>query len=74
MQLRNNAERAKNGDEAKQRRGRRTKDRYTVRVSVTISIGIAEPNDKNRKPDEVLKAADQALYKAKKKGRNCLAS
>ncbi|NKB37544.1 MAG: diguanylate cyclase [Gammaproteobacteria bacterium] len=74
MRLRNNAERAKNGEEAKQRRGRRARDRNTVRVSVTISIGMAEPDENNRKPDEVLKAADQALYKAKKKGRNCLAS
>jgi len=39
---------------------------------VTISIGVAEKNDKHRHPDEVIKAADAALYRAKKKGRNCV--
>jgi diguanylate cyclase (GGDEF)-like protein len=41
-------------------------------VSVTISIGAAEPGRTLTRPDEVIKAADQALYKAKKKGRNCV--
>ena len=38
-------------------------------VSVTISMGLAE-HDNATTPAEVLKAADKALYKAKKKGRN----
>ena len=42
-------------------------------VSVTISIGVAEKNEKVYEPHDVLKAADQALYRAKKKGRNCIA-
>ncbi len=41
-------------------------------VSVTVSIGAAEPNRNYGKPDEVLKAADKALYRAKRKGRNCV--
>ena len=40
------------------------------KVSVTISIGVAERNDDDRDPDAVLRQADQALYKAKKDGRN----
>jgi diguanylate cyclase (GGDEF)-like protein len=40
------------------------------RVSVTISIGISERSDKSPTPETVLKAADQALYRAKKAGRN----
>lgn len=40
------------------------------KVSVTISIGVAERSDKNPTPDSVIKAADQALYRAKKGGRN----
>jgi len=39
-------------------------------VSVTISIGIAETSDKLATPEDVIKAADKALYRAKKKGRN----
>lgn len=40
-------------------------------VSVTISIGVAESSDRSI-PAEVLKEADQALYRAKRKGRDIL--
>ncbi|CAH0529618.1 GGDEF domain-containing protein [Vibrio hippocampi] len=40
-------------------------------VSITISIGVADTSH-TRKPNEVLKLADEALYQAKKKGRNCV--
>ena len=43
-------------------------------VSVTISIGVADPVKGRTKPSSVLKAADQALYRAKKRGRNCIAT
>jgi diguanylate cyclase (GGDEF)-like protein len=39
-------------------------------VSVTISIGVAERNDRLGTPEEVTQAADRALYRAKEKGRN----
>src|SRR5262249_12711732 len=39
-------------------------------VRVTVSVGLAERDAQTRAPHEVLKAADQALYKAKAKGRN----
>jgi len=39
-------------------------------ASVTISGGCAERNAQRRSAQEVLKSADQALYKAKAKGRN----
>ncbi len=42
------------------------------RVGVTISIGAAEPSADLHGPDQVLKAADEALYRAKKAGRNIL--
>jgi diguanylate cyclase (GGDEF)-like protein len=38
--------------------------------SVTISIGVAQRNDKLATPDAVIKAADQALFRAKRGGRN----
>jgi diguanylate cyclase (GGDEF)-like protein len=40
------------------------------RVPVTISIGVAERNDRHTKWDQVVKAADRALYRAKEGGRN----
>jgi diguanylate cyclase (GGDEF)-like protein len=39
-------------------------------VSVTISIGVAERTERLATPDAVVKAADKALYRAKKMGRN----
>jgi diguanylate cyclase (GGDEF)-like protein len=39
-------------------------------LSVTVSIGVAQPGDALRTPSQVLKAADQALYRAKTGGRN----
>jgi len=39
-------------------------------VSITISIGVAEHSERNPLPANVIKAADKALYRAKKKGRN----
>ncbi len=40
------------------------------RVPVTISIGVAEKNERHGKSDLVVKAADRALYRAKDGGRN----
>jgi len=53
----------------KSRASKKTRQRH---VSVTISIGYAERNDKATTPTAVLKASDKALYRAKKKGRNCV--
>jgi len=39
-------------------------------VAVTVSMGIAERSAQRSEPKAVLKAADQALYQAKAKGRN----
>lgn len=38
--------------------------------TVTVSIGVAEGKDRNTDPQEVIKAADEALYRAKNAGRN----
>ena len=50
----------------RQRGGWRGKDA----VSVTVSIGVAERNDRLATPQAVIEAADRALYRAKDKGRN----
>ncbi|MEE9204395.1 MAG: GGDEF domain-containing protein, partial [Nitrospirales bacterium] len=39
-------------------------------VSVTVSIGVAEPESRKEDPLDVIRAADKALYRAKKAGRN----
>jgi diguanylate cyclase (GGDEF)-like protein len=48
----------------------RSPDRSSDHLSVTVSIGVAEPSTRNRRPEQVIQAADQALYRAKHKGRN----
>ncbi|MFO1322019.1 MAG: diguanylate cyclase [Burkholderiales bacterium] len=42
-------------------------------IQVTISIGVAEPDPRSpASPEQVLRAADEALYRAKERGRNRL--
>jgi GGDEF domain-containing protein len=43
-------------------------------LSVTISIGVAEPGGELHTPAQVLRAADEALYRAKEAGRNRLST
>ena len=45
-----------------------------VAVSLTVSIGLGEPDERkgNTHPQQVLRAADRALYRAKSAGRNRL--
>jgi diguanylate cyclase (GGDEF)-like protein len=45
-----------------------------VTVALTVSIGLAEPDQRkgNATPQQVLRAADKALYRAKGAGRNRL--
>jgi GGDEF domain-containing protein len=53
--------------DGKTRRGAGTKARA---VSVTVSIGVAERSEKYPLPEDVVRAADRALYRAKNRGRN----
>jgi len=39
---------------------------------ITISIGVCEKSSKYKSPSEVMKGADTSMYRAKKKGRNCV--
>lgn len=38
---------------------------------VTISIGVSQLNMQDNRSEEIIKRADEALYKAKEEGRNC---
>ncbi|MGE5416616.1 MAG: GGDEF domain-containing protein, partial [Acidobacteriota bacterium] len=44
------------------------------KVSITMSIGVADNEKRNIKPEEVIKAADKALYRAKHTGRDRICS
>lgn len=53
-------------------RGIGEKKGHAQKIHITVSIGVAEACDKYSKPEEVIKAADMALYRAKESGRNCV--
>ncbi len=55
---------------AKGGRQRGSYHKANKKVHVTISVGVAERDLRGQTPEEVLKLADEALYKAKKNGRN----
>jgi diguanylate cyclase (GGDEF)-like protein len=42
----------------------------TMDLSVTVSVGVAEPNARTTAVEDVIRAADKALYRAKQAGRN----
>lgn len=69
MRLRDKPARPKADQIGQRRRGGRV-GRGARPLRVTVSIGVAERSDALRAPDAVIKAADQALYKAKDGGRN----
>lgn len=67
-------DRPKNRKEGARRRGAvaeaRDFERTDQLLSVTVSIGGAEPGKRLKTPHEVVKGADEALYRAKERGRN----
>lgn len=68
MVVRNRSDRPKDDKLGTKKRGSNNTEKT---VNVTISIGVADSSD-IKHPKKVLKAADEALYKAKKSGRNCV--
>ena len=63
---------SKAGYTKKPTKNSKAKKRSTKQIFVTISIGVSERNTQNKSSSEVMKASDNALYRAKKKGRNCV--
>ncbi len=63
--------RPKNAGAGKKQRGSK---QNTTTTNVTISMGLASRSADHRHPEAVLKAADTALYRAKKAGRNRIAT
>ncbi|MCY1538519.1 diguanylate cyclase (GGDEF) domain protein [compost metagenome] len=70
LQLRDKSSRPQNDKQGRQRRAGAT----ASQVSVTVSMGVAERGAEQGSPEQVIKAADQALYSAKSAGRNCIRS
>lgn len=50
----------------------KSRTKTSRQVTVTISIGAAEPSSALNTPSRVISSADKALYRAKKAGRNCV--
>jgi diguanylate cyclase (GGDEF)-like protein len=50
----------------------KTKKGSSSQLFVNISIGVCEKSSKYKDTNDVMKGADKALYRAKKKGRNCV--
>lgn len=55
-------------------KNKKLKERAAKPLTITISIGLAERSEQLTTADEVIKQADEALYKAKKNGRNQVAT
>ncbi len=62
-------DRPKSRSKGRKGRSNNKKPGFT-KVGVTISIGAASKDARTSKPEQVLKRADLALYKAKESGRN----
>ena len=60
-------DRPRDREEGTRQRGQGAREEL---LSVTVSIGAAGPGGRRRTPAQVVKAADEALYRAKKAGRN----
>jgi len=57
----------------KTRRGKTGKNNASSKkVQVTVSIGVGGHSPRNASFDQVVRAADKALYRAKDAGRNCV--
>ena len=72
MTLRDRGKRPVKAKEGKRQRGIMATRIKKGTVAVTISIGLAERSDELPSAEDVIKAADKQLYRAKQEGRNKL--
>ena len=62
-----------NRPKEKPEKGQSKKPKPPRKLSVTVSMGVADSTSGDSSPDDILKKADQALYRAKKRGRTRIA-
>lgn len=72
MTLRDKGQRPMHTKEGERKRGTMATKIRKGTVGVTISLGLAERSDDVPTPEDVIKVADEQLYRAKQKGRNRL--
>lgn len=70
FQIRQPVERREPQEEESQNTDNSSVEEVEKTVQVTISIGVAQGRSSTTSPEEVIKAADKLLYKAKESGRN----
>jgi diguanylate cyclase (GGDEF)-like protein len=58
------------GDRRKKKARSKGNSKAPRKTHVTVSIGVAERDEKHAFTDQVVEAADKALYRAKEMGRN----
>ncbi|NLX63675.1 MAG: GGDEF domain-containing protein [Clostridiaceae bacterium] len=51
-----------------------SKSKGKGKINITVSIGLAQKTDSLKTSYDVIKKADEALYKSKQSGRNCITS
>lgn len=59
-------------DRPKEKQKVQKNSKSTKKVHISVSMGLAFAPKDGQKPENVMKTADEALYKAKKSGRNCI--
>ncbi len=72
MTLRDKGKRPVKSKDGERKRGNMATRIKRGSVAVTISLGLAERSEELFTPEEVIKAADKQLYRAKQAGRNKL--
>jgi diguanylate cyclase (GGDEF)-like protein len=70
--LRDHGQRPVRSRDGVRKRGRMATRFLPKTVAVSISLGLAERGEEHFTPEEVIKAADRQLYRAKRAGRNRL--
>jgi diguanylate cyclase (GGDEF)-like protein len=61
----------RNKNRPKEEPKNKIKPKKTKAVTLTVSIGVANSPKNGKNPQDIMKCADLALYKAKESGRNC---